>query len=615
MAKQTLFKQNLLLLVLFSICVSFINAQNAYNVNSRTLVFLAANKVHKVGTDGSGVGNKTLYTNVITIGSQQIDCIVTTVSLSNGSFALPSSPASGTIPFDYSSNSGSGMSANEDSFFSPTMTWNSNGGNCRFNFQFIAGGSYNNSTNTGTNVILQNVFVNTYDIDGNGGSGSNQFNAFGGFSTTQFQTATGGYIQSIFDFSVNKTKFRSTTNSNITNVTDDRTRVKVFYNSLSSFDFVVGSEGSGAAYYFLDFGQGPAWTNTPSVQTPPSVDLYPNNTSTDKSTDITNCNQTVKFTYNGSNVSSSADIDTVYLEFTSSDILDGSSEQLIIDSATSGGTIALNFANNASIPNIVLKGSTYNVKVRVSSGISKMMFYQSGATMTNTEAENLVSSFAYVNTNCSTLSLGTRSFLLNVFQIPFISNTVQFDLNIIVPLPVKFIDFTAKEQADFDYLTWTVADDIDAKAYEVQGSINAVNFNTIQTLSSKQLDQAMVNYSATVPSFQVYNYYRITANKVNGQLSFSPTVFVARVMKSAEFNVYPNPMGNEQSSLKLNTNEPFVGAVKVINANGVLVYSKAIQSVGSSIEITDFYAVPGIYTILLETEQTVKSIKWIKSAL
>ncbi|MEN9345724.1 MAG: hypothetical protein RLZZ60_1193, partial [Bacteroidota bacterium] len=268
MAKQTLFKQNLILLALFSICVSFVNAQNSYNVNSRTLVFLAANKIHKVGTDGSGVGNKTLYTNVITIGSQQIDCIVTTVSLSNGSFALPNSPASGTIPFDYSSNSGTGMSANEDSFFSPTMTWNSNGGNCRFNFQFIAGGSYNNSSNTGTNVILQNVFVNTYDIDGNGGTNSNQFNAFGGFSTTQFQTATGGYIQSIFDFSVNKTKFRSTTNTNITNVTDDRTRVKVFYTSLSSFDFVVGSEGSGAAYYFLDFGQGPAWTNTPSVQTP-----------------------------------------------------------------------------------------------------------------------------------------------------------------------------------------------------------------------------------------------------------------------------------------------------------------------------------------------------------
>jgi hypothetical protein len=53
------------------------------------LAFLAANKIHKVGTVGSSAGSKTLYTNVITIGSQQIDCIVKTVSISNGSFSLP----------------------------------------------------------------------------------------------------------------------------------------------------------------------------------------------------------------------------------------------------------------------------------------------------------------------------------------------------------------------------------------------------------------------------------------------------------------------------------------------------------------------------------------------
>lgn len=55
---------------------------------------MAANKVHKVGTNGSAVGNITLYTNVITIGGQQIDCIVTSVSLTGGTFTLP-----GKAPF------------------------------------------------------------------------------------------------------------------------------------------------------------------------------------------------------------------------------------------------------------------------------------------------------------------------------------------------------------------------------------------------------------------------------------------------------------------------------------------------------------------------------------
>ena len=113
------------------------SAQAVFNANNGNISFLAANKIHKVGTNGSGVGNVTLYTNVITIAGQQIDCIIRTVSLTNGSFALPASAQSGTIPFDYSSPTGSGLSANLDRFFSPMLTFNSGGGSAKFKFEFI----------------------------------------------------------------------------------------------------------------------------------------------------------------------------------------------------------------------------------------------------------------------------------------------------------------------------------------------------------------------------------------------------------------------------------------------------------------------------------------------
>ena len=610
MKTKITFKYIALMLSLLSIYGLQLNAQNSYNVNYRTLVFLAANKVHKVGTDGSAAGNKTLYTNVITVGSQQIDCIVTTVSISNGSFSLPSSPASGTIPFDYSSTSGSGMSANEDSFFSPTMTWSSGGGNARFNFQFIAGGSYNNSTNAGTNVILQNVFVNTYDVDGNGGTSSHQFNSFGGFSSTQYQTATGGYIQSIFDFSVNKTKFRSTTNTNITNVTDDKTRVKVYYSSLSSFDFQVGAEGSGPAYYFLDFGQGPAWTNAPSVIYPPSIDLDPSTSSTDKSTDITNCNQSVKFAFNGTNVNASANIDTIYLKFATADILDGSSEQLLIDSASSGGTISLDFANNASIANVVLKGSTYNVKAIVASGESKLLFYKSGTTMTATETENLVTAFTYVNTDCSTLSLATRSFYLNIYQIPFISNTVQFDLNIIVPLPVKFTDFKGARSMNGDVLTWTVAEDADALYYVVQGSKDALQFETLARVSALRTDLALTNYQELIAPANSKTYYRILAQKANNQAVISAVIYLQSSEKPSDFVVSPNPMQQSEQAISLLGNSSFDGEVIIVNQQGQIVHRQTFNGLTPNIELSKSLS-PGLYTIQCVSDNTiVKAIKW-----
>jgi hypothetical protein len=168
------------MLLIMNLMVLFSQGQAVFNANFGNLHFLAANKIHKVGSNGSAAGNVTLYTNVITTGGQAIDCIVRTVALTNGSFQLPGSAAVGTIPFDYSSATGSGMSANQDRFFAPTFTFNSGGGSCDFEFEFILGGSYHNSTNSGTPVILQNVRLNSYDIDGNGGANSNQFNEFGG---------------------------------------------------------------------------------------------------------------------------------------------------------------------------------------------------------------------------------------------------------------------------------------------------------------------------------------------------------------------------------------------------------------------------------------------------
>ena len=157
-----------------------------FNANFAALNFFAANKVHKVGANGTAAGNVTLYTNVITIGSQQIDCIIRTVSLTNATFTLPGSPGAGTIPFDYSAATGTGMTGNEDKYFSPTFEFTAAGGSCTFRFEFILGGSYNNTTNTGTIVNLQNVYLNTYDLDGNGGATSNQFNEFNNFCRNNF---------------------------------------------------------------------------------------------------------------------------------------------------------------------------------------------------------------------------------------------------------------------------------------------------------------------------------------------------------------------------------------------------------------------------------------------
>lgn len=250
-------------------------AQAVFNVNSGIVGFLAANKIHKVGANGSAAGNVTLYTNVITVAGQRIDCIVRTTSVTNGTFTLPGGAPNNTIPFDYSSATGSGLTDNQDRFFSPMLSFGNGGGNVRFRFEFILGNSFNNTTNKGTPVILQNVVLNTYDYDGNGNSNSNQYNEFGGFFTYTLSANPATKVAASYNTVSGLTKFRSMIIDISTVATADPHRVMVKYDEVSILDIMVGADAANGAYFMLDFSSGPAWGGTVTTVSTPSLDLSP----------------------------------------------------------------------------------------------------------------------------------------------------------------------------------------------------------------------------------------------------------------------------------------------------------------------------------------------------
>src|SRR5690606_29135686 len=117
-------------------------------------------------------------------------------------------------------------------------------GSASFNFQFILGGTYKNADTPGIAVYLQKVRINTYDIDGNGGTNTNQYNEFSGFDTSELGSPTN--IVPTYNATLGVTKFRSNTNANTSAVVADPTRVRLTYNNMSSFQLVVGADAGGA---------------------------------------------------------------------------------------------------------------------------------------------------------------------------------------------------------------------------------------------------------------------------------------------------------------------------------------------------------------------------------
>lgn len=384
-----------------------------FNASLSNINFLAANKVHKVGTNGSAAGNITLYTNVITIGTQSFDCIVRTVSISGGTFTLPGSPVAGTIPFDYAGATGTGMTGNQDRFFSPTFNWNAvPGGTCRFRFTFILGGSYNDLTNTGTGVTLQNVGINSYDIDGNGTAGSNQFNEFNRFSSYRIQT-TGGNITTSYNAANGFTRFSSATNTNSTILTADATRLYLEYNSVSDFEVVVGG-AAGVAYYFFDFGSGPTWTVTPTLRSVPVLDL---NTAT---TGVNNtgsfCKGIVPFTSGSTNLTGTAGaINFAEITFQRSEILNGTQEMLIPKTpAAAADTIKLGFTASGT-QSYTIGAVTYNVAKIYggASGVDTIRISPTSGTFTTAQVETMLDALNYYNIRVPASS-GTRNFQVSI---------------------------------------------------------------------------------------------------------------------------------------------------------------------------------------------------------
>jgi CshA-type fibril repeat protein len=241
-------------------------AMPVFDVNNGTLLF---NQPSIQRLDGQAAGSVILFTNVITINGQQIDAVVTIVDNVSTTIdaldtAVPGTPALGGAP---------GVPAGNDWFdFTvqelapvPVATDLST-----IRFDFIQGGSYNNVTNVGVDVLLKNVVVNSYDID------NGQFQHFSGFSSYVISNTTQLSVSALPN---NFTRFQSVTgqsnNAPITDPLADQFRVTAFYDQIHTFEIKTGSNISASpAYFYLDFSLGLAWNNPandPPVNTVPTV--------------------------------------------------------------------------------------------------------------------------------------------------------------------------------------------------------------------------------------------------------------------------------------------------------------------------------------------------------
>ena len=234
-------------------------AGNTFDVAGATLDFSVGSGDSRIAGSQNTVGETWLYSNVITVGGQQIDAIVKIVSSSGSISAFDST----STPY---STSGGTILPGADKFLQPNFTWGSSGGSADISISFILGGSYNAGTNpTGTATTLRNVLINSYDLDSSSGNTGKQYTDFTNIGGYELSSST---LLSLTTPSAGVSRFMPPTSpgTNITalpgTTTGDNYRVRVSYDELSSITVTLGdATGGTTAYYALDFSEGPTFTN------------------------------------------------------------------------------------------------------------------------------------------------------------------------------------------------------------------------------------------------------------------------------------------------------------------------------------------------------------------
>lgn len=567
-----------------------LNAQT-YNVAYNDINFGGSGVTitNKVG-NGTAVNNVVLYQNVITVGGQQIDAIVRTLEVNN---------VSTFSAFDQT-GTGTGYTNNQQRWFSPQFSFGTGGGSAVFKFEFILGGSFNNSTNTGTIVTLQNVRVNTYDIDGNassGNNGSNQYTEFGGFTSSELGNPTN--LTMTYNSTLGLTKFRSTISTNTTDPTDVKNRVRVTYDYISEFTTKVGGDGSGLAYYFLDFASGATFT-TAVTYAAPVLDLNTSTAGLDNTTSMV-APDSKNFTSGSANITySGSTLDNLKVSITTTEILDGANEKLLISGATSGSTISLNFTNAQAITNVVLGGVTYAVTATVTGGRSILTFTKSGGgTLTVAQVESLLDAFQYQNA-ASNATKAWRYFNVTTLAGSFETPVAQFQVNIDNVLPVELVSFAANCENENVMLNWQTASEHNSSSFILERSVDGVNWEFRSEIEAAGNSNSVLNYQyEDVNSERFVGYYRLTQVDLDGKEKIYDPIYSNCKTDAVEVEIYPNP-AHDDLTISFTTKESAKVQIEYVNTNGFMVKT----------ESHDAYA--GVNQFVHNVEQLFSGIYYVK---
>ena len=224
----------------------------------------------------------------------------------------------------------------------------------------------------------------------------------------------------------------------------------------------------------------------------------------------------------------------------------------VISSALNGGWYSIN-------PDKQPTSGTYNSTLKITGSSNNAA---NAGMYTVIKRNNSTAAWAVQgNYNLATTSAGTVT-ATNTNLISFSDFAIGIGNSV---LPIRLTDFTAKENFGNANLYWRTASEINNKGFNIQHSLDGINFTNIVFIngignSTINNDYYFTDYKPTIGK----HFYRLQSIDFDGSSSLSSIRVVTISGEKNSIVVYPNPVA---STLNF-TNSNSISSIEIFDANG-----------------------------------------------
>lgn len=182
-------------------------------------------------------------------------------------------------------------------------------------------------------------------------------------------------------------------------------------------------------------------------------------------------------------------------------------------------------------------------------------------------------------------------------------------------LPVNWTYFYGRRDNGTNLLSWATEGETKNAYFEIETSLNGINFSSIGKVTGAGTTLAKQTYSFTDKRANAQKiYYRLKQVSIDGKTSYSTVVIISTERSTPGLDIYPNPV---RSDLSLQINYATKGSttVRVFGMDGKLqlvkVFAKESASLTMSIPVSKL--TKGVYLLEVQTGDELKeSRKFLK---